>query len=244
MTIHKAKGLEFDTVILPGLGQRGRNDDRDLLVFEEQQGELLLALIAGAGMKDDKIYKYLSRLRNEKTDEETARVLYVAVTRARRNLHLLGCARSSEAGISAESGSFLELLWPAIGHEFTAIRAEPDGFKTSDTKATPTARQIRRLPLNWTLPAHPTPIPWKRVSLEREEEDEVAYEWVGDTARHVGTVLHRFLQRISAEGLERWEMARLESHRTGFRTMLSNLGVPRQNCGMRWCESREPFPEC
>ena len=35
MTIHKAKGLEFDTVILPGLGRRTRHDDPRLLRWLE-----------------------------------------------------------------------------------------------------------------------------------------------------------------------------------------------------------------
>ena len=36
MTIHKAKGLEFDTVIVPGLGRNPRNKDKQLLKWIEQ----------------------------------------------------------------------------------------------------------------------------------------------------------------------------------------------------------------
>ena len=35
MTIHKSKGLEFDTVILPGLGRAPRSDDKSLLMWQE-----------------------------------------------------------------------------------------------------------------------------------------------------------------------------------------------------------------
>ena len=49
MTIHRAKGLEFDTVIVPGLGQPGRKDDEQLLIWQEQEGELLLAAMSATG---------------------------------------------------------------------------------------------------------------------------------------------------------------------------------------------------
>jgi ATP-dependent helicase/nuclease subunit A len=96
MTIHKAKGLEFDRVILPGLGQRGRSDDSELLIFEEQQGELLLAPMEQTRGDSDPLYKYVKHLGTEKSKQETARLLYVAATRARHQLHLLGCARFRE----------------------------------------------------------------------------------------------------------------------------------------------------
>ena len=59
MTIHKAKGLEFDTVIVPSLHRVPRNEDRGLLAWNEQAdpatGErmLLLAPIREAGAADD-----------------------------------------------------------------------------------------------------------------------------------------------------------------------------------------------
>ena len=57
MTIHKAKGLEFDTVILPGLGAIPRPDDQRLLLWLEHRGELLLAPIAESGGDEDPIYR-------------------------------------------------------------------------------------------------------------------------------------------------------------------------------------------
>ena len=69
MTIHKAKGLEFDTVVVPSLHRVPRNEDRRLLVWNEQAdpvtGErvLLLAPIREVGAADDgdAIYRLVQR---------------------------------------------------------------------------------------------------------------------------------------------------------------------------------------
>lgn len=219
MTIHKAKGLEFDRVILPGLGQRGRGDDSELLIFQEQQGELLIAPMQQTRGDEDRIYSYIKHLGHEKSRQETVRLLYVAATRARHELHLLGCARLKEKdqSIAPDSDSFLKLLWPVVEHHYLATlrasAAQPQPEKS--------IRLIRRLPLNWTLPAPPPAVDWKRDLLEVVETQEVAYEWVGDTLRHVGTVLHRLLQRTAAEGIDRWE-----HYRPAIPAMLRGLGVP------------------
>jgi len=61
MTIHRAKGLEFDVVILPALDRGARRDDPPLLrayelpILDEQA--LLLAPIAARGEEHDAIYK-------------------------------------------------------------------------------------------------------------------------------------------------------------------------------------------
>src|SRR5204862_6236223 len=97
MTIHKAKGLEFGTVIVPGLDLGPGGWDTDLLLFNEvvatgvrppikgedgrrpreggDPGGLLLAPIKATGSEDDPTYKYLSRLNTEAEDVESSRLL-------------------------------------------------------------------------------------------------------------------------------------------------------------------------
>jgi ATP-dependent exoDNAse (exonuclease V) beta subunit len=59
MTIHKAKGLEFDCVILPALGRAIRNPDRKLIEWDERSSptgsELLMAAIPPKGGDPDLI---------------------------------------------------------------------------------------------------------------------------------------------------------------------------------------------
>jgi ATP-dependent helicase/nuclease subunit A len=222
MTIHKAKGLEFDTVILPGLGAIPRGDDPRLLLWMEHRGELLLAPIAESGGEKDPIYSYLAGIERRKSDQETARLLYVAVTRARRSLHLLGSVTAKDDGTFAqpESRSFLKLLWPAVAEQF----AHPDAGVQEEPAHR--AKTIRRLPASWRIPPAPGPVQWKRSGVERAQRPEVAFEWVGGRSRYAGAALHGFLQRIAREGLDAWPEAALRSRSASYRAVLMNLGLP------------------
>jgi ATP-dependent exoDNAse (exonuclease V) beta subunit len=231
MTIHKAKGLEFDTVILPGLGEVTRSDDQSLLLCIEHGGELLLAPISESGRGDDPIYEYLAKIEARKAEQEVARLLYVAATRARRNLHLLGSVKVKDDGAIGEpkSNSFLKLLWKAVGEQF----ANP--ARRADTQEAASARTIRRLPAQWRVPSAPKAVEWDRPEIEREQRT-AAFEWVSDRSRFAGDALHGFLERIAREGLESWDADAVRSRRGAYRAVLANLGV--QPADLRWAVDR------
>jgi ATP-dependent exoDNAse (exonuclease V) beta subunit len=222
MTIHKAKGLEFDTVILPGLGSVPRGEDQRLLLWLEHRGELLLAPIAESGGDKDPIYSYLASIERRKSDRETARLLYVAATRARRSLHLLGSETVKDDGAvgQPESRSFLKLLWPAVAGQFANPLPGVQGDQTQRVKS------IRRLPATWHVPPAPDPVKWKRPGIERVQRPAVAFDWVNDRSRYAGAALHGFLQRIAREGLDAWDETTVRSRKSAYRAVLANLGVP------------------
>jgi ATP-dependent exoDNAse (exonuclease V) beta subunit len=121
MTIHKAKGLEFDTVILAGLDRNVRADDKQLLLWMERAGEhghddLILAPIKATMHEYDAIYDYLRREEHKKSLYETQRLLYVAATRAKYQLHLVFHYEQNENnGIQSPSAqSLLAQLWPYL----------------------------------------------------------------------------------------------------------------------------------
>jgi ATP-dependent exoDNAse (exonuclease V) beta subunit len=232
MTIHKAKGLEFDTVILPGLGAIPRSDDTSLLLCVEHGDKLLLAPIAESGTADDSIYRYLSKIEAAKTEREVSRLLYVAATRARQNLHLLGSIREKSDGTWAEpeARSFLKLLWPAIGNQF----ANP--LRGEKIQHAATARTIRRLPADWRMPSPPPALEWDRMEPQRDQTSQAPYEWASDRARFVGEALHGFLQNIAREGLQMWDESRVRDLRRAYRAVLANLGVP--NDDLTWAAQR------
>ncbi|MGH8758578.1 MAG: UvrD-helicase domain-containing protein [Burkholderiales bacterium] len=276
MTIHKAKGLEFDTVIVPGQGYRPRREDPRLLLWLEHprfvpplsereragvrgESDLLLAPVREASQTEDPIYSYISFLDKAKGVNEDARLLYVAATRAKSRLHLFGHVKSAE-NLKPTSGSLLERLWPAVHGEFETaaqlpdnslspepslhlspkggegvcllspwerieVRVERDGVRAGQEQPV-----IRRLVSDWQPPAPHAGLVWQlkaeTVYEERSPHDEVEFSWASETAKHAGTVAHRFLQMIAEEGLDKWNAARVESLRKVFARDLALLGVP------------------
>ena len=90
---------------------------------------------------------------------ESGRLLYVAATRARRRLHLLGAAelgsQRGEAVLRVPKRSFLELLWPAVKAPYEArfedqgaaeTVPDADAVAVTDQPDSRTQATIRRRP--------------------------------------------------------------------------------------------------
>lgn len=198
MTIHKAKGLEFDTVIVPGLGRLSKQDDKPLVLFHEwREGdhfECLVAPIDETRAEPEPLYRYLRGIERRKSDWERTRQLYVAATRAKKRLHLMGHVGSKG---EPASGSMLTDLWPALSLEELAL------FRRDDHggAAPPAPRRAlmpRRLPDSWHLPDLPASVAWQSTAPGYAEPHEPSFEWVGESLRHAGTVVHAFVQRMQS----------------------------------------------
>lgn len=236
MTIHKSKGLEFDHVILPGLGRRGKNDENNLLEWLERPDadggtDLLMAPIKpSAQASGDAISKSLQAINREKARHELTRLLYVALTRSKQRLYLFGHATADKKGKpQATSNSLLAILWPQIAACYDDLEVST----TSDTEpanATP-PHELYRCPAEW--------LPQKPAALEvethhRETSDETAetsleFDWAGETARAVGIVTHRFLEHYSTMGsgiavAQKTDLKPAVS--PAINNALANLGLP------------------
>ncbi len=129
MTIHKAKGLEFDTVILPGLDRRTRGADSELLLWRERvaangRTQLLLSPPQKLGGDKDQTYEHLKREESIKNRLENTRVLYVACTRAINKLHLLFKHPDKDFKKGPAANSLLAALWPTLKGELQDVGAE------------------------------------------------------------------------------------------------------------------------
>ena len=235
MTVHKAKGLEFDVVIVPALDAITRGGEKELLLWLERarphsSADLLLAPLNATGSDADPIYAWVSRLRREHERLESARVLYVAVTRARESLHLFGNVRikrkDGESTIVApKASSLLALLWPMVEPEFQKALERRDGGIAPIDAAKAVTGHLTRLVSGWKVP-EPTPaVEWAASAVLAREEPVPEFEWVGETLRHVGTVVHHLLQRV-AEDDGSWDPGRRKHAEPMVREMLSQAGVP------------------
>ncbi len=237
MTVHKAKGLEFDVVLLPGLGRGRSRNDPSLINWLEvpRDGEatgLLLAPIVPKGADRDAHAFYVAERLRECAGLESARLLYVAATRARRELHLFGHVKVRERdGVremgSPESGSALALLWPAVS---AAFRAQFDADATLDTPPVDVELQavLRRHVANWRPPAPEAAVLARGLrSAAAAGEVRPEFVWAGEVSRRVGSAVHAELDRWSRTGqLPRRE--ELAASRARYERLLASLGVPAQ----------------
>jgi hypothetical protein len=69
-------------------------------------------------------------------------------------------------------------------------------------------------PLAWTLPPQAV-----------RERAEIEFSWVGETARRVGSVVHRWLQVMADDALHGWTVVRVNGMAAAIRGELAHAGV-------------------
>ena len=224
MTLHKAKGLEFDTVILPALHRRPGGGDAPLMRWEEVLVEGREHLVVApmkprrrAGEDQPTPYDYLGRLEARRSRHEAARVLYVGATRAIRRLHWLAVVTPSGKGeLKPPSGSLLELLWPAVSDAFD--RAGPLAANPAGDRAAGFVPKLLRLaePVALDLPA------WAPVAAPMAE---AVMEEGGDPLDAlVGTLVHAYLDLVARDGLAAWPASRIAPLRAAMEIWLAREG--------------------
>ncbi len=252
MTIHKAKGLEFDTVIVPGLARKPRNSDKQLLKWIERladmslqgsdvgEADLLLAPIQETGVEENLIYQWIEKLDSEKELLETERLLYVAATRAKKILHLLGRANLTQnkdgsitLGVPAVN-ALLGRLWPVVQTTFNQRMEQLSAnnmLQLADKEVAEIKGQLvfnqllGRLSTDWELPSAPKQISWQPPHEKKEAQEEIEFSWVSEMARHTGNVVHRWLQQIAEDEMRGWDIERIQAMRETFKHTLLVSGV-------------------
>ena len=120
LTMHKSKGLEFDHIILPGLTRNPASDDKQLLQWYERlnadgENRLFLTTQTAVGNDENKLYSLMRHEQQQKNLLEDTRLLYIAVTRARTSVLLLGTlAEDSKGEFQPQKSCLLNRVWPQL----------------------------------------------------------------------------------------------------------------------------------
>ena len=227
MTIHRAKGLEFEHVIVPALQRATRGAEHRLLRWidlpsEASENDLLISPSPPIGAAEESdLNVFLKDLIRQRDAHERCRLMYVAVTRARRTLWLSAAPTTAPDGtIKTDRRSMLAILWPALGGRFETM--ETARLETKPAVAAP----LTRLLADWQPPAPPAGVRVTHLPPAYLAAEPLEFSWVRETQRDIGTVVHASLARLAgAEQLP--PAAALEEESTRVLTQLERLGVPR-----------------
>ena len=250
MTIHKSKGLEFDLVIVPALDRSVPHRNEHFLLTHEfaraNRDGLVMAARPPAGAGEDLLFGFLKRQAADGAALEAQRLLYVACTRARSELHLSAVVTRDDDAVDEESegkpwrpaaGSLLQVLWPTVGAQFVAA-ASPDGARAASPQDAgsdlPRGGPLSRVPDGWA-PAAPMdasgPAPDDAAGAVPRAPSPV-FDWAGETARQVGILVHAELHALDLTSSTEADVMQREPQ---FRRWLALRGLPpdRQADGAR-----------
>lgn len=217
LTIHKAKGLEFDHVVVPSLGQGTPPQDKPPLYAEQSRHGVLMA--AYTAENPDPMYDVLRDQEKQRLENERSRLLYVAATRAKKTLSLYGTVKPDQK--QSRAGTFLRLLEGAVAPKHWEV-VEGDA-EVSDELGD--AQIWRRIDPAYRFEA-PTNLPdIPAGALADVRPSEASFDQLRNglaTPLAIGLIVHGDLQRmvkvgsIATPSAERVEMWRNQLRTQGF----------------------------
>ena len=216
LTVHGAKGLEFDRVFLPFLDWQPLQGEDKIPPFllEEIPGHRLHGLALARPYVQEKqssLYLLLKNLKDRRLLEEARRVFYVAVTRARRQLVLSAAVKPNSQGewnIPTES----PLAWlldhyradlPPLGLSVTWPGPELEVEVVTEVPPLPPHARIPAVleaPLPFVPEAAPYQITFPSQLAEAEIRAEAAALEDPEIPRLRGEIIHRGLETLALGG--------------------------------------------
>ena len=221
-TMHKSKGLQYDTVILPSLTRKGANQDKDILRWAEVidkhgRERLLLAALDSPSLSKEKNthYHYLQTLEKQRDKNEQVRLLYVACTRAQSNLHMSGIFTHNKQGElkpKNQSNSLIQGIWTQVYDQFVLC----EDIDASEAIEQIPDQTLKALPADYQVALAPN-VAWQpkqrqTTAANRDNNTEQEFVWASQTAQATGIVLHSYLEHFSHEVLSTNIDARLKAN--------------------------------
>jgi ATP-dependent exoDNAse (exonuclease V) beta subunit len=250
MTIHKSKGLEFDTVIIPGLDQAMAPDKQQLLAWIEwldtrQHSQLVISPVHASGGERDTIHDYIKQQHQIRQQLESDRLFYVGCTRAINQLYLLGYVKTKNTSMGSDIHTIpleaLELEAPAEKTSLASIWPHIQSDAIFSIVQKTESQQI----LNIT--GHPNKLlrqshHWQHLSLDTShllkkyrlnhysenldiDNKPKPSELKQRHNRYLGIVLHQALQQITESNYLTWDDNRIRQQRAIWQKQLEQIGT-------------------
>ena len=199
-------------MLLYGLGRAPGSSDRRVLSWfdaPEEHGverKIISPVAPRADLDHDPVHRYIELADAQKNKHEQARLLYVACTRAKKSLHLMGnvsVATNGESFKLPRNDSLLRLLWPSVESAYAKAFESYVVAPVADDDEIWAAPVLKRFSSPWKLPDVAPLNGTKFIDEADTLEEEVEFYWVGTEARVAGTLVHRWLQFLAdnREGL-------------------------------------------
>ncbi|KKN89574.1 hypothetical protein LCGC14_0237060 [marine sediment metagenome] len=228
MTIHKSKGLEFDTVIVPSLQKSGGRDDTPLFYWRSMQDGFFLAPNIGhqdEASPESRLFNFIGKIVKKDQRDELDRICYVAFTRAKQNLHVL--AYREEGDFEAGGPNTLLGRLKHVLADLTVEVATPASGNVKvggvPSKARLDCTHAVGAPTNCFRPANAN----DSVPTEDELHDELREGEGNDfRAKIEGIVYHRMVEMIAKEGLEHWSIDRVGAKAQAVASLMRREGYP------------------
>jgi ATP-dependent helicase/nuclease subunit A len=224
MTVHKAKGLEHPVVFLPGMNQQPKSlSSGPLAIVEDSDGRIQMAVRDTMSPVYDELWE---RERDELMHEHQ-RLLYVAMTRARDHLVMIGTLYDGKVPI--KQNTWLDYLHQTIPvfqtnvddsvphileYAYPAWKAQiiPAAAQTSQPSPRQEMEREHEIDVKVVLenlsPIQRSESPeWKNATdfISQEKEDSIEELFIQGEIRTIspltrGSVLHRCLEQFTKTG--------------------------------------------
>ncbi len=223
MTIHKAKGLEWDMVLVPGMHRASARDPWALLDWLELPThapdgtrDILLAPLPSSAGEKSLLNEYIKNTRKQRSSAEIKRLIYVAATRAKTSLQLFAWPELTKDGdLSRINDTLFGVPRPSLKIVRTRQASPKQPFAVDqDDLPEPLAlaasedvpSSSKRKPARFQrLAAHYDPLeqlhraalpPSPLLGLEPQRFPRLEGSF---GARAVGSVIHAFIERLLRE---------------------------------------------
>ena len=225
MTMHKAKGLEFDHVFLPFGHKQAPPKAQPLLLWQANQSNssLLMSPLSDKNTESDPLYAYLQFCESKKNAHELVRLLYVACTRAKKTLTL--SSHSVHETLKFHPSTFayrLQKLYQII--DWHKASTPPDSIEGGNTTIQKKKQKIRS---NWVSNISldtllPTPIFSKipQNALISAQQESKRYE-----SSILGECLHQTLQSMGKIPPSQWTESWLDAQDITWQKQLAQFGL-------------------